>query len=171
MLFNKHYEPLCAFVFGVVKDYDVSEEIVQNLFYNLWAKRNKMEINTSIKSYLYQAARNAALNEIKHLDIKEKYKQYNKMQMDVAAQNITDGMVENELSDTIQKAIDKLPTECKKVFLMSRNEELKYREIAEKLNISIKTVEKHMGNALSKLRSELTEYLPAVLIAIILGIR
>lgn len=171
MLFNKHYEPLCAFVFGVVNDYDVCEEIVQNLFYNLWVKRNNTVINTSIKSYLYQAARNGALNQIKHLDIKEKYKQYNKERMDVAEQNYADAMVESELADTIQKAINKLPTECRKVFVMSRNEDLKYREIAQKLDISVKTVEKHMGKALSKLRSELTEYLPAVLIAITLGIK
>jgi len=80
-------------------------------------------------------------------------------------------MEENELSNTVQQAIDKLPTKRKEIFLMSRNEGLKNREIAEHLNISIKTVENQMGKALSTLRTELADYLPAILLAIILGIK
>lgn len=171
MLFKEHYEPLCAYVFGVVKDYDVCEDVVQNLFVKLWIKRKNIPADTSIKAYLYKAAQNAALNQIKHLKIKDKYKQYNKENLDIAKQNFADTMEESELSATIQRAIDKLPKECRKIFLMSRNDGLKYKKIAEELNISIKTVENQMGKALSRLRTDLADYLPAVLIAIIIGIK
>ncbi len=171
MLFNKHYEPLCAFVFGAVKDFDVCEEIVQNLFVSLWEKRKETNINTSIKSYLYQAAKNAALNQIKHIGIKEKHKKYINETIADVEQSYSHSIENKELADTIQKAINKLPTECKKIFLMSRNDELKYKEIAEKLDISVKTVENQMGKALSRLRTDLAEYLPVVLIAILLGIK
>lgn len=171
ILYKEYFEPLCAFVFGVLKDYDASEEIVQNLFVKLWIKRNRIPINTSVKSYLYQAAKNASLNLISHIKVKEKYKQYNQEVIVSSEGNFTNPAEENDLSNTVQQAIDKLPTKRKEIFLMSRNEGLKNREIAEHLNISIKTVENQMGKALSTLRTELADYLPAIILAIILEIK
>lgn len=171
MLFKQHYEPLCAFVYGVLKDYEASEEIVQNLFVKMWVKRKSIPADIAIKAYLYRAARNLALNQVKHFEIKDQYKKYNKEEMSIAEQNFSNPSEQNELQQLVQQAIDKLPTERKKIFLMSRNDGLKYKEIAEKLSISIKTVENQMGKALSTLRNELAEYLPAIIIAIILGIK
>jgi RNA polymerase sigma-70 factor (ECF subfamily) len=171
MLFKQHYEPLCAYVNGVLKDYDASEEVVQDLFVKMWVKRKSIPADSSIKAYIYRAAHNLALNQVKHIAIKEQYKQYNKEEMIVAGQNPGIPAEENELHEMVLRAIDKLPTERKKIFIMSRHDDLKYKEIAEKLNISVKTVENQMGKALSTLRTELAEYLPAVIIAIILGIK
>lgn len=171
ILYKKYFEPLCAYVFGVVKDYDTSEEVVQNLFVKLWEKRKHIPINTSIKSYLYQAAKNAALNHINHLHVKDKYKQYYKNIIVPNEHNSSNPAEESDLSNSIQQAIENLPEKRKEIFLLSRHSGLKNKEIAEKLNISIKTVESQMGKALSSLRTELTEYLPAIIIAIILGIK
>jgi RNA polymerase sigma-70 factor (ECF subfamily) len=171
VLFKQYYEPLCAFVYGILKDYNASEEVVQDLFVKMWIKRKSILTDTSIKAYLYRAARNLALNQLKHHIIKEQYKQYNKKELDNAGHNSGNLTEENELNGMVIRAIDKLPAKRKKIFLMSRNDGLKYKEIAEKLNISIKTVENQMGKALSTLRTELAEYLPAVIIAIILGMK
>lgn len=170
-MFKAKYPPLCAFAFGIVKDNDVAEEIVQEVFVKLWAQRDEVDINTSMHSYLYSAVRNSALNQIKHLKVKEAYKKQNKIERDAREAIITDELVGSELDKQIKDAIARLPSERKKIFLLSRTQGLKYKEIAEKLGISVKTVENQMGKALATLRQELAEYLPAVLIAIILGIK
>ena len=171
MLFNQHYEPLCGFVFGMIKDYDMSEDVIQELFVKFWKKRNDLPDDISIKSYLYCAARNMALNQIRHFEIKKDFSLYNREKMSDAEQNIGNPAETSELKKMIDQAINKLPTERKKIFLMSREEGLKYKEIAEELNISIKTVENQMGKALSTLRTELSDYLPAIIIAICIGIK
>jgi len=170
ILFKQHYESLCGFVFGMVKDFDASEEIVQELFVRLWEKRNDIPDDISMKAYLYRAARNRTLNQIKHLEIREDFKLFNRNEMADAEQNNGNPAEMSELQRMITQAINKLPTERKKIFLMSREEGLKYKEIAEKLDISIKTVENQMGKALFTLRTELSDYLPAVIIAICIGI-
>jgi len=171
MLFKQHYEPLCIFVFGMVKDYDTSEEIVQELFVNFWEKRNEIPDNISIKAYLYRAARNRVLNQIKHIKIKEDFKIFNQEDMSDTEQNIGNPAETSELQRMIAQALNKLPPERKKIFLMSREEGLKYKEIADELNISIKTVENQMGKALSTLCIELSDYLPAIIIVVSVGIK
>ncbi|MFA6819980.1 MAG: RNA polymerase sigma-70 factor [Bacteroidaceae bacterium] len=171
MLFKQHYEPLCGFVFGIVQDYDVSEDVIQELFVKFWEKRNDIPEDISIKGYLYRAARNMALNEMKHSEIKNDFNLFNRDEMSDAEQNIGNSAETSELQKMIDQAINKLPTERKKIFLMSREDGLKYKEIAEELNISIKTVENQMGKALSTLRTELSDYLPAIIIAICMGIK
>ncbi len=166
-LFREHYEGLCSYVHFFLKDYAAAEEVVQDLFFNLWKKRHELEINTSIKSYLYKSARNLSLNVIKHIEVRENYKKLNEEQR-------TDGQMQQsvevetmELEERIKTAIDQLPPERKRIFLMSRYEDLKYREIADKLNLSIKTVEAQMGKALRFLKEQLSEYLPLWLSMII----
>lgn len=170
-LFKAKYNPLCAFASGIIKDSDAAEEIVQEVFVKLWAQRDKIDVSASISSYLYSAVRNAALNAIKHLQVKEAYKKQNKIERDNAENVISDALIGSELEQKINVAISRLPSERKKIFLLSRTEGLKYKEIAEKLEISVKTVENQMGKALASLRNELAEFIPAVLIAIILGMK
>jgi len=112
-----------------------------------------------------------ALNEMKHSEIKNDFNLFNRDEMSDAEQNIGNSAETSELQKMIDQAINKLPTERKKIFLMSREDGLKYKEIAEELNISIKTVENQMGKALSTLRTELSDYLPAIIIAICMGIK
>lgn len=137
ILFRQHYEPLCNFVFGIVKDHDASEDVIQELFVKFWEKRNDLADDISIKAYLYRAARNMALNQVKHFEIKKKFNLFNRVKMFNAEQNISNPAETSELQQLIFQVVNELPAERKKIFLMSREDGLKYKEIAEKLNISL----------------------------------
>lgn len=159
--FRQYYKPLCNYVLGFTNDMDEAEEIVQQLFVDIWSKRKSAAFATSFKSYLYRGAHNSALNKIKHEKIR---KMHADEQMHTAS--FTSGADEmisgKELQRQINSAINSLPEQCRMVFKLSRFEELKYSEIAEHLGISVKTVENHMGKALRILREQLKEYLPII---------
>ena len=162
-LFKSHYAELTLYAMRFVQDMENAEEIVQNIFFNLWNNREKLDINISLKSYLYRAVKNTCLNVLKHQKVEDKYRDHFSRELQNDEMNADNWMVESELSDKITNAIEKLPPERKKVFVLSRFEELKYKEIAEKLDISIKTVENQMGKALKFLREELKDYLPLLI--------
>ncbi|MBL4704168.1 MAG: RNA polymerase sigma-70 factor [Flavobacteriales bacterium] len=162
LLFRTHYEPLVGFVFKYLGNQPEAEEVVQDVYFQLWKKLDEVEIETSIKSYLYQAARNKSLNIIKHRIVQRKYEEH--VQFHDSPFDSTNQIEVDELQERIQKAIDTLPEKCREVFLLSRFEEKKYKEIAEELGISIKTVENQMGKALKVLRGELADYLPMMVL-------
>lgn len=165
-VFREHYSSLCAYAIGFVKEQETCEDIVQETFVKFWNNRNEIEIETSVKSYLYRAVRNACLNFIKHSNISNAFKQYNSEEISYSEQNQGDALATSELEQKIRNTIDLMPTERRKIFIMSRYEELKYKEIAERLDISIKTVENQMGKALAFLRNELTDFLPTIILII-----
>lgn len=165
-LFKTYYSDLCSYAHHFLRDHAASEEIVQDIFFKLWTKRESLEIKSSIKSYLYQSTKNRCLNLIKHIEIRENYKDHNQSIRSEQEQYFAQEMEQVELNDKIQKAINALPTERQRIFRMSRFEDLKYKEIAEKLDISVKTVENQMGKALKFLRDELAEYLPLLILGI-----
>ena len=164
LLFNEHYSRMVSYAFNFLKEQEASEEIVQEVFYQLWIKRDETEIKTAISSYLYRAVRNRCINLIKHLEIRENYKQYNSQEIEKADAEFTDSLTVNELDSKIRRAIDNMPIQRKKIFLMSRYDEMTYKEIAVKMGLSKKTIENQMGKALQYLRDELKDYLPLVLI-------
>jgi RNA polymerase sigma factor, sigma-70 family/RNA polymerase sigma-70 factor, Bacteroides expansion family 1 len=163
-LFNDHYSRLCAYAYNFLKEQEASEEIVQEAFFKLWIKRKDIVIESSMESYLYRAVRNASLNLIKHINIREKYKEYNQEEIEYDEQIDRDPANASELELKIRASIDLLPEQRKKIFILSRYEQLKYREIAEHLGISVKTVENQMGKALKFLREELADYLPLIVL-------
>jgi RNA polymerase sigma-70 factor (family 1) len=163
-VFRKYYQSLCNYANSLVKDEDEAEEIVQNLFFSIWEKRADLEITVSLKSYLYRAVHNHCLNRIKHLKVREEYQQYAFDYHESSYESVNQAVIKNELEEKINFAIEKLPEQCKIIFQMSRFEELKYNEIAEKLALSPKTIENQIGKALKILRVELAEYLPLILI-------
>ncbi|MCG6191020.1 RNA polymerase sigma-70 factor [Maribellus maritimus] len=167
ILFKKHYSALCAYCYGFVADYSLSEDIVQEVFSRLWTDKRKIKIDSSVKAYLYSAVRNTALNDIKHQKVKREYEKLNNNGNNYTERSIEDQVVGEELNAKIQSAINNLPTERRRIFLMSRMDELKYKEIAEKLDISIKTVENQMGKALASLRKDLSGEFPLVLFNLI----
>lgn len=166
-LFNSYYSYLCAYANKFVLDKDIAEEIVQELFYQIWIKRENLQIKTSLKSYLFRAVHNSCLNYIKHKNIQNKYHEEVLKDLQEEHSETYDTLENVELQNKIRLAIDKLPTERKKIFLMIRFENLKYIQVAKKLNISIKTVENQMGSALRFLREELKDYLPILIFIII----
>lgn len=171
VLFRTHYSDLCAYANVYIKDLDASEELVQEVFFKLWSKRDSIEINSSIQSYLFRAVRNSSLNLIKHINIREEFKVHNERERSQNEAEHFDDVVASELEQKISKSIEELPTERRKIFIMSRYDGLKYSEIAEKLEISPKTVENQMGKALKYMRVHLKEYLTYLIIMLILGMK
>lgn len=159
-LFRCYYERLCNYANTILKDEDEAEEIVQSTFLALWEKRLEVDIHTSIKSYLYRVVHNTCLNRIKHQKVKQSHTEYYQHQEETLDCSASDQLVGKELQLQINKAIDMMPTQCRTVFELSRFENLTYAEIADQLQISIKTVEKHKMKALRILREQLKDYLP-----------
>ena len=138
-------------------DLDEAEDLVQQSFVKLWEQRATFQVQWSVKAYLYKMVHNRCLNRLRDAQTREKYKVYNAAQLEQGYEN--DPGAASELNERILQALDTLPTECRRIFELSRFEELKYREIADQLGISIKTVETQMGKALRLMRTELADYL------------
>lgn len=164
MLFRTYYQPLCNYAYTFVQDRDEAEEIVQNTFLNVWEKRDNLSIHTGVKPYLYAMVRNACLNVIKHEKVKQQHIAIELVAGEKSADSVTRTVVAAELETRISQAMNKLPEQCRLVFKLSRFEELKYAEIAEQLNISVKTVENQMGKALKIMRDQLRDYLPLLIV-------
>lgn len=162
MIFREHYQALCCYANSFLQDRDEAEEVVQSSFLAIWEKRNTLFITSSLKSYLYRAVRNSCLNVIKHEKIKQVHVDHEMKVLSPADENTSDAVLSNELEKQIYIAMQALPEQCLLVFKMSRFEELKYQEIADQLNISVKTVENQIGKALRIMREQLREYLPVL---------
>jgi RNA polymerase sigma-70 factor, ECF subfamily len=136
----------------------------QSAFITVWEKRKSLDIQTSLKSYLYRMVRNACLNVIKHEKIKQQHVAHELAVTEATYESVSQKVYATELELKIGEAMKVLPEQCRLVFQLSRFEELKYQEIADQLQISVKTVENHMGKALKIMREQLKEYLPLFLI-------
>ncbi|MCD6013649.1 MAG: polymerase sigma-70 factor [Flavipsychrobacter sp.] len=162
-VFKTHFKNLHAYACTIIRNEADAEEIVQNVFYKLWEKKEQINIEQSIAGYLYRSVYNECLNYLKHAKVKENYRG-----AQIAAtkdiDNASDSLIIKELRVKIENAIRELPEQCRAIFQMSRFEGLRYREIAGKLGISEKTVENQMGKALKTLRMKLLEYLPVIAI-------
>jgi RNA polymerase sigma-70 factor (ECF subfamily) len=164
MLFRTYYKPLCNYAYSFLNDKDEAEEVVQSAFIGVWDKRSSIEIQTSMKSYLYRMVRNSCLNVIKHSKVKMQHVRHEMAGGEPTYENASQAVISSELEQKIREAMKELPEQCRLVFQLSRFEELKYSEIAGQLNISVKTVENHMGKALKIMREQLKDYLPLLLI-------
>ena len=152
--FDRHYPSLCYYTDKFLHDLDQSRSLVQQVFVDLWIKREKITINQSLQSYLFRSVRNSALDYIKHQKVEARFLQ--KQKMDETTYD-RDWMEEAELSARINSAVNELPEKCREIFLLSRFEEMRYADIALKLDISVKTVEMQMGIAMKKLRLKLAD--------------
>lgn len=155
ILFKKYYKELYRFAYSYVRDQTISEEMAQEVFLYIWEKREKIEVQTTLKTYLYSAIKNKCLNYIKlELPKQQAMSDVSEVMLSISTERIDEG--ENEkLKVYIQAAIDSLPKKCRNIFILSRNAGLTYEEIAEELDLSKKTVENQMGIALKKLRESL----------------
>ncbi|WP_372946905.1 RNA polymerase sigma-70 factor [Mariniphaga sp.] len=157
-LFRQYYPQLCMYATQILKNASAAEEIVQELFVRLWEKRKETEIESSLKNYLFRAVKNHCLNFIKHNQIKIEHSQKILAEKEPYSAEY-DFESQTELFRKIEESISELPEKRQEIFRLSRQEGLKYREIAEKMNISIKTVETQMGLAIKTLREKLKDFL------------
>jgi RNA polymerase sigma-70 factor (ECF subfamily) len=162
-LFKQYYTSLCRYADSIVKDLDDAEEVVQTVFVTIWEKRLDIEISQLLKSYLYRSVHNHCLNRLKHNKIKEVHQEYIGYFGEQHYEAVTEVIERNELEVKIREAIEKLPEQCKIIFKLSRFDELKYQEIANKMGLSIKTIENQIGKALRIMRVELADFLPAII--------
>jgi len=156
-LFRSYFQLMVDFCFRFVEDVSTAENIVQEVFLKIWANRVKLDPEVKIKFYLYRAVKNKALNHLRHLKVVRSSVE------DVYSCNIpgkTPGeeINEEEIAELLMKAIEELPEKCKTIFFMSKYDHLKYSEIAEILDISIKTVEYQMRRAFKFLRKHLLRF-------------
>ena len=157
-LFRNYFSVLCLFANKIIPDFDSAKEVVHEVFINLWERRNKVDATKSFKSYLYTSVHNRCLNFVRDHKKFQQNIDIERIKHEEFSEN-SDSIVEIEMREKIINTIDSLPEKCKKVFELSRYEGFKYSEIAQKLNISVKTVEAQMSKALKILRENLIEYL------------
>lgn len=164
LLFRNEFKGLVLFAIQYVKDYEAAREIVQEAFIGLWDKRDQIDLSRPVKSYLSTSVRNRSLNYLRDNKKFDTRLLSQENLYPLASYEQADRLVEKELQDQIHEAVSELPERCREVFLLSRNEHLKYQAIADKLQISVKTVETQMSKALQHLRSRLREYLVILLL-------
>lgn len=153
-LYGKYYNMLCNQVYRILKDSVAAEDIVQDVFFGMWRKRDDLIINTSLEAYLKRSCRNRTLNYIRNNHIKWEDEGLLNDQADNSF--TTDQYIEAEdLNLKIQEIIADLPEKCGIVFSLSRFEEMSYADISAELNISVKTVEHHISKALRILREKI----------------
>ncbi len=172
-LFDSYYQLLYAYARKFVEE-DIAHDVVQDLFATIWQKADQIHIRTSVQNYLISGVRNNCLHWLEKQKVRKKY--INELTIKLAINEINfytdsntnyNSLIEAEIQGKMQEAVSRLSPQCRKIFIMSRMEGRKNREIAEELNISVKTVEKHLSKSLKKIKGELKEYLP--LIVLLLG--
>jgi RNA polymerase sigma-70 factor (ECF subfamily) len=163
-LYEDYYADLCRYGRKYIREMEKVEDIVHEVFINLWDKRTTIDTSKPVKSYLYRSVGNRCLNYIRY---HKKFAVDSEM-MDFGNENIeSESMMEaTELESKISGIIESLPDRCREIFKLNRFEELKYKEIADKLGISIKTVEVQMSKALKTLRLGLKDYLKLIILFI-----
>ncbi|MCX6327139.1 MAG: RNA polymerase sigma-70 factor [Bacteroidia bacterium] len=168
LLFRKYYVRLCAFANKFLNDPEEAQEIVQDVFTKIWEGREEIDPEDSLKSYIFKIAQNLSINKLRRKKVESRYAEiYKLVYIEQHEFSAHESLLARELEENIAHSIGKLPSECRKVFELSRNEGLKYREIADTLHISVKTVEAQMSKALRSLRLELSEYLTLLIIMLI----
>lgn len=167
LIFDQYYTLMCAIAYEYVEDYYASQNIAEDVMLSIWEKRAQLNISVSLKSYLLSAVRNRSIDYLRsnsrEIEAVSFESETGSSYCFVPDEELFGQIVLLELENRIQRIIDMMPEECKKVFLLSRYEEKSYQEIADELNISINTVKYHIKKALSLLREELKEYVVMVI--------
>ncbi len=165
-VFKTHFKCLHAYAFTILRDEIQAEEMVQQVFFKLWERNENLSLTGPISSYLYRAVHNESLNYIKHQKVRSNHQLNVAYSMKNEVEHPAKKIMAGELEKKIHSALNELPEQCRTIFQMSRFDEMKYREIADKLGISIKTVESQMSKALRLLRVKLVDFLIFILLFI-----
>jgi len=165
-MFKTHFKRLHAYAFTILRDEIQAEEMVQQVFFKLWERNENLSLTGSVSSYLYRAVHNESLNYIKHQKVRSNHQLNVAYSMKNEVEHPAKKIMAGELEKKIHLALNELPEQCRTIFQMSRFDELKYREIADKLGISVKTVESQMSKALRLMRVKLVDFLIFILLFI-----
>ena len=151
-LYNAYWELLFISAYNIIKDRELCEDIIQDIFMNIWHNREKLEINISLKSYLYACARYQVFNQFRKNKDKIHVEFFDDLDKRFQYATPETEMMHNELTQQINSIVESLPEKCQMVYKLSREEHLSHKAIAEQLNISTKTVENHISKALQVIR-------------------
>lgn len=157
-IFDLHYAEVCRAIYKLVPDVSLMEDLAQEVFIRFWEKREQIEVLESIGGYLHRMAVNEALAHLRRRRFFDDVSEAVHLPA-AAADHAETTLLHQDLSFRLDAALNALPPRCRMVFLLSRFEEMSYREIADKMDISMKTVENQMGKALKLLREQLREFL------------
>jgi len=157
MYFNLHFDDLRTYIYYKCGDTEIAGDIAQEVFMKLWENRNIVQ-RTTIKGYLYTIAFNIYVSKCRHEQVKIKFTKGQKIETDHKSLTPLDELYFNELNDLLEKSLESMSESSRVAFLMSRLDGLTYNEIAERLNIGTKAVEKRIGVALTLLRENLRCY-------------
>ena len=155
LLFRQYYALVCHAIHRYIKDPQLVEDIAQDLFIKLWEKRDRIKVNSSFKAYLHRMAVNESIDYLRKIKRQEQKANQPQAVANLQMPSAEDQYLHAELQQRITYSINSLPPRCQLIFKLSRYEEMTYQQIADKLEISIKTVENQMGKALKLLRSQL----------------
>ena len=156
-LFRSSYVSLVRYAKTLIKDHDDAEEIVQDLFVRIWQDKEKLNIESSLNGYLFRSVHNKCMHFIEHSKVVDRHAEEMLYRQTEIQESPADILHYKELQSRIARILERLPERCGQIFYLSRFEGLKYTEIAEKLSVSVKTVESNMGKALKEFRKELAE--------------
>lgn len=156
-LFRSSYVSLVRYAQTILKDLDTSEEIVQELFFRLWQDKENIRVESSLKGYLFRSVHNRCLHYLEHQKVIDRHAGEMAASMEETSEPVTEAIYYNELQERVAAVLSRLPERCSEIFRMSRFDGMKYHEIAEKLSVSLKTVEANMGRALKEFRKVLSE--------------
>ncbi|MEC3966240.1 RNA polymerase sigma-70 factor [Flagellimonas halotolerans] len=158
-LFLSYHKELCNYLTAISGDSGASEEIAQQTFIKIWENRSKLQVGKGkLKRYVFKIAYNVFIDTQRRKKKEFQLLESLRQQAYLEIAEVDSSLFEERLK-RVEKEIDNLPEQCKKVFILSKKEGLKYKEISEQLHISIKTVEVHMARAMKRLRAELTSFL------------
>ncbi len=166
-LFRSYFAQLSNYAGEILKDAHMGEEIAEEVFVKFWEQREHLKIDVSIRAYLFKSTYNQCINYLKHQKVKEKYQLF--FMHHICPRNFEAGfsmdyplsaVLTKEIEHLAEKAIERLPKQCREIFILSRYEEMKNDQIAEKLGISVSTVKTQISRALVKIKKDLQEVMP-----------
>lgn len=166
ILFEKYYVRLCSYAYSYISDSEESREIVQDIYLKIWEQKDILEVQSSIRSYLYQSVKNKSLNHIRNIKNRREHHNVIPIQNYESPKALLD-LDESDLKDKLYEALESLPPKCRKIFQLSRLEGKRHKEIATALGISAKTVENQIGIALKVLKIQLGDYLHIVIFLLV----
>jgi RNA polymerase sigma-70 factor (family 1) len=171
MLFDRYFKRLYGFGFGLIQDEDVAKEIAMDVMLRLWQKRDELHLETALLPYLFRSVKNAVYNYWRKAKLVTEPLEFFEESLENSHPAADSEMVFRELAHSYANFLNSLPEQRRKIFRMSRDENLTYAEIAERLNLSIHTVRNQMSSSLDHLRKNFKDYnneVSSLLIAILL---